>query len=268
MGRTIGIVAIKGGVGKTTVALNLGAVLAKEFNKKVLIVDANFSAPNLGLHLGIVKPEKTVQDVLKEKTKITDAIIHHELGFDLILGALTDWRVKPFKLKYKLEPLKQWYDYIILDSSPNLNDEVLATMIASDELLLVTSPDYPTLSCTMHAAKVAKERKTPVIGLVLNKTRNKTFELSLEEIEDAAKVPVLSVLPDDILVLEALANTVPATLHAPLRDVSIRYKQLAAYLIGEEYEDPRILSKIKAFVRKLVGKEEEGTGLLKQKKKE
>ena len=257
MGRTIGIVAIKGGVGKTTVALNLGAVLAKEFNKKVLIVDANFSAPNLGLHLGIVKPEKTMQDVLKEKTKITDAIIHHELGFDLILGALTDWRVRPFRLKHKLDALKEWYDYIILDSSPNLNDEVLATMVASDELLLVTSPDYPTLSCTMHAAKVAKERKTPVTGLVLNKLRNKKFELSINEIEDAAKVPVVAVLPDDLLVLEALAATTPPALHAPMREVSIRYKHLAAYLIGETYEDPRLLPKLKAFIRKIMGQEEE-----------
>ena len=63
-GRTIGIISLKGGVGKTTTVANLGAVLAKEFNKKVLVIDANFSAPNLGLHLGIVEPKVTIQDVL------------------------------------------------------------------------------------------------------------------------------------------------------------------------------------------------------------
>lgn len=257
MGKTIGIVAIKGGVGKTTVALNLGAVLAKEFGKKVLIVDANFSAPNLGLQLGIVKPEKTIQDVLKERCTVRDAIITHEHGFDLLLGSLTEWRMKhPHKLKQKLEPLKQWYDYIILDSSPNLNDEVFATIMASDELLIVTSPDYPTLSCTLHAAKVAKKRNTPIIGLVLNKTRNKRFELTIPEIEDAAGMPVLATLPDDVLVLEALAHTHPATLHSPLRDISIRYKQLAAHLADEHYEDPRLLTKITSFFRRMVGKEE------------
>lgn len=255
MGKTIGIVAIKGGVGKTTVALNIGAVLAKEFKKKVLVVDANFSAPNLGLHLGIVKPEKTIQDVLKERCTVRDAIISHDDDLDLLLGSLTEWRMKhPHKLKQKLEPLKQWYDFIILDSSPNLNDEVFATIIASDELLIVTSPDYPTLSCTLHAAKVAKKRNTPVIGLVLNKTRNKKFELTIPEIEDAADVPVLATIPDDLLVLEALSQTLPATMHAPMRETSIRYKQLAAHLAGEQYEDPRMSAKVKRFFSSLIGR--------------
>lgn len=258
MGKTIGVVAIKGGVGKTTVALNLGAVLATEFNKKVLIVDANFSAPNLGLHLGIVKPEKTIQDVLKERCSLPNAIVHHDLGFDLVLGSLNEWRTKySHKLKQKLAPLKEWYDYIILDSSPNLNDEVFATIMASDELLIVTSPDYPTLSCTMHAAKVAKKRNTPVTGLVLNKTRNQKFELTIPEIEDAANVPVLATIPDDILVLKALSQITPTTLHTPMHDVSIRYKQLAALLSGENYKDPRMMSKIKSFFSRITGKKKQ-----------
>jgi len=51
MGKTIGIISIKGGVGKTTTVSALGAALANEFDKKVLLIDANFSAPNLALHL-------------------------------------------------------------------------------------------------------------------------------------------------------------------------------------------------------------------------
>lgn len=254
MGKTLGVVSIKGGVGKTTAALNLGAAMATQFHKRVLIVDANFSAPNLGLHLGIVNPAKTLQDLLKDRCSVTDAVIHHPLGFDLLLGRLSEWRVRAYKLKQKLDQLKQWYDYIIIDSSPNLNEEVFATIAASDELLLVTSPDYPTLSCTMHAAKVAKQRKTPVIGLILNKTRHKKFELTVKEIEESANVPVLSVIPDDILVLESLAGVTPTTTRSPKHEVSVKYKQLAAHLLGEQYEDPRMLPKLKAFWSKLTDK--------------
>jgi MinD-like ATPase involved in chromosome partitioning or flagellar assembly len=167
---------------------------------------------------------------------------------DLLLGSLKEWRMRqPHLLKQKLEPAREWYDYIILDASPNLNNEVFATMLASDELLLVTTADYPTLSCTMHAAKVAKRRNTPVLGIVLNRSRDQKFELATSEIEDATGVPVIATLPDDIRVLEALAHTQPAAVYAPRRDVSIAYRQLAAQLAGEEYEDPRLLSRIRNF---------------------
>ena len=55
MSQSIGILSIKGGVGKTTTVVALGAAFAQQ-DKKVLIIDANFSAPNLGLHLGITQP--------------------------------------------------------------------------------------------------------------------------------------------------------------------------------------------------------------------
>lgn len=250
MGEIIGIISIKGGVGKTTTVVNLGTVLAKEFGKKVLIVDANFSAPNLGLHLGLVEPEYTLHDALQDKISIESTIIEHELGFHFIPASLSNKPVKVFKLKQKLQPLKEHYDAILLDSSPNLNDEILATMAASDKLLVVTSPDHPTLSCTMHAVKAAKDRNTPIIGLVLNKLHKKDFELSIEEIEDATGVPVLAAVPNDIRVLEALSKTLPASVHNPKRDVAVEYKQLAASIFGMDYKDPRMFTKIKNWFSK------------------
>ncbi len=267
MGKVIGVISIKGGVGKTTTAVNLGAILANEFNKKVLIVDANFSAPNLGLHLGIVDPEFTLHDVLNKNVPITKAIKKYE-QFDVLPGALLGRKINPFELKRKLNDIKKDYDVIILDSSPTLNEEIIATMVASDQLIAVTSPDFPTLSCTMHAVKVAKRKKTPIAGLILNKVRNKKFELSLEEIEEATDVPVLAVLPEDIKILESVAYTIPASQHSPLGKAVIEYKKLAAALIGENYKDPRVIAKIKRLFSKNVGKEEVNRTLLKEKLKE
>ncbi len=249
--KTIGIIAIKGGVGKTTTVSNLGAVMANEFGKKVLIVDANFSAPNLGLHLGIVNPDTTIHDVLDNRKPITSAIYEHEYGFHIIPAALMPKKkIDPYNLKKKLEPLKQYYDVILLDSSPSLNEEILATMVAADDLYVVTTPDYPTLSCTMHAAKVAKQKNISITGLILNKVRNKKFELSISDIENATKVPVVGVVPDDIKVLEALAITTPAVLHKPKSDAAVEYKKLAAAMIGEEYKDTRIMPIIKKLFKR------------------
>ena len=249
-GKIIGVISLKGGVGKTSCVANLGAVLASEFGKKVLVVDANFAAPNLALHLGLHDPKVTIHDVLLNKANVDEAIYEHEAGFHLIPGAYISKKVNPFRLKQKINHLRNYYDVILIDSSPNLNEELLSTMIASDNLLVVTSPDYPTLSTTLRAVRLAKQKKTPINGLILNRVRNKKFELSIKDIEEAAQVPVLSVLPEDISVQEAIANTTPVTLHKPKTNTSIEYKKLSACLIGEKYEDPRLWSRLKSIFKK------------------
>jgi septum site-determining protein MinD len=250
-GKIIGIVSLKGGVGKTTTVANLGASFASQFGKKVLIVDANFSVPNLALHFGLVDTPTTLHDVLHDKIDITKAIYKHEAGFHLVPSSHKskyDKKKTPYlKLKQKINYLKSYYDYIIIDSSPNLNEEMLATINAADELYVVTSPDYPTLSTTLRAVKLAKHRKTQVCGLILNRVRSKEFELSINEIEDTAKVPVLGVLPEDVKVPESLYHTLPVTLHKPKCNASVEFNKLAASICGEEYNDPRILSRIIKF---------------------
>lgn len=247
--KVIGVISVKGGVGKTTVVSNLGAALANQFGKNVLLVDGNITAPNLGLHLGVLESEHTLHDVLYNHIPVKDAILRSDYGFDVLTSALVPKksqtkRVNPYKLHNRLLNIKSDYDFIVIDSSPNVNEEMLSTMIAADELVVVTSPDYPTLSCTMHAIKVAKERKTTIKGLVLNKVRNKKFELSVEDIEKATGVPVLSVINDDVKILEALSKTAPATFCNPKKDFSISYCNLAGKLTGEEYKDPRFISRL------------------------
>jgi septum site-determining protein MinD len=249
-GKTIGIISLKGGVGKTTTVANLGAVLAKEFGQNVLLVDANFGAPNLGLHLGIVEPKKTIHHVLSNKADVDEAIHAHKAGFHVMPASFIGRKVNPFLLKKTVGPLKRYYDTILIDSSPNLNEEMLATMVASDELLVVTSPDYPTLSTTLRAVKIAKQKKTPITGLIINKVRGKKFELSLAEIEEAAGVPVLSVLSDSTDVLESVSKATPLSVYKENADMPVELKKLASSLIGQDYEDNRLSKKLKNMFKR------------------
>ena len=244
MGKTIGIISLKGGVGKTSVVSALGAAMAKEFGKKVLVVDANFSAPNLGLHVGLVNQDTTIHHVLSGMEDVKKAIYETDYGFHILPGSLIYEKVDPLKLKDHLKKIKNHYDAILIDSSPTLNDEILATMVASDELFVVTTPDHVTLSTTLRAVKLAKESNTPIKGLILNKVLNKSFELSLEDIEEAANCPVLAVLPYETGVLKALSMNTPSTLYKK-SGTTHEYKHLAAALLGETYNDRRLSQRLR-----------------------
>ncbi len=239
MGKSIGVISLKGGVGKTTSVVSLGAALA-EFGKKVLLVDGNLSAPNLGLHLNIIDPQSSLHHVLDRISNISDSIVKvgnlDVLPSSLFYGS----QVNPLLIKDKLKTVKKDYDVILIDSSPTLDDETLGTILASDELLVVTTPDHVTLSTTIKAIKSAKQRGIPISGLILNKVYNKNFEVPLESIEKTIEVPVLAVIPHDINMIKALSKFEPFTEFKPHSEGSVEFKKLAAVLTGGKYQSNRL----------------------------
>lgn len=237
-GKIIGVISIKGGVGKTTTVANLAATLTHDFGKKVLAVDANFTAPNLGLHLGVTNQQPNLHSVLANKALIHEAIYEHEFGFHILPTSLINYEVNPFLLRDKISSLRKSYDYVLVDSSPNLNSEMLSTILSSDELIVVTTPDYPTLSCTLKAIKVAKQKKTPIAGIIINKVQNKSYELNVEDIEKATGTPVIGVIRDNNKVVEALSQVTPVSLFSPISDPSIGYKTTAAIISESFYKRP------------------------------
>jgi len=239
MGKTIGVVSLKGGVGKTSVVTALGDAISG-FGKNVLLVDGNFQAPNLGLHLDIIDPKPTLHDVLLKRANISDAV-YHVNNLDILPSALFNRsEINPFLLKSKIKNLKRKYDVVLIDSSPSLGDETLAVMLASDGLIVVTTPDHPTLSTTLKAVKLARQRGTNIDGIIINKVYNKNFELSIEDIEETAEVPVMAVIPHDVDVMKSLSEFTPSTSHKPKSKGSEEYRRLAAALIGEKYKPVKL----------------------------
>jgi septum site-determining protein MinD len=234
MNKVFGIVSLKGGVGKTTSAISLGSALS-EFDKKVLLIDGNLSSPTLGLHLNLVDPDITLHHVLEEKAHIKDAIYEYHNMHIIPSSIFHRNQVNPLKIRDKIKPLRRVYDVIIMDSSPSLNEETLGVMLASDSLIVVTTPDHATLGPTMKAIKLAKQRGTKISGLIINKTHNKNFEIPPEKIEETLDIPVLAVIPYDKHFLKALSKRIPYIFHKPNSRASNEYKKLAATLIGGKY---------------------------------
>ena len=240
MGKIIGVVSLKGGVGKTSTVVELGSAISG-FGKKVLLVDGNLSSPNLGLRYGIVEPEKTLHHVLQRSAHARDAVYELNESIDLMPSSLffRD-EVNPLKLKEHLRMLKRKYDYILIDSSPSLDSETLAVMLASDNIIVVTTPDHVTLGTTVKAVKRARQRGAPIGGLVLNKVHNKGFELSLPEIEDVLDIPVLAVVGHNLDMLKSVSDFTSLVDTKPNSEESHEFKKLAATLIGEKYKPKRL----------------------------
>jgi len=247
MGEIIGIISIKGGVGKTTTVVGLGSALARDYGKKVLLVDANFSAPNLGLHVGCVAPAITLHEVMQRKARPEQAVYDTEHGFHLMPGALVHRKVNPYKLKNRLERLKDAYDVILIDSSPSLNEEFLSVMFASDRLFIVTTPDHVTLSTTMRAVMLAREKKVSIEGLILTKVYGRKFELTPQQVEEVSGCNVLAVVPHDTGFLEALSRQIPLSEMRSNGAVK-EYRELAGAIIGQNRDPGMIRRAMRSFM--------------------
>lgn len=239
MGKVVGVVSLKGGVGKTSVVAALGDALA-DMGKKVLLVDGNISAPNLGLHFNIFEPKVSLHNVLTRKNDVSEAV--HTVGnLDIIPSSLfRGSETGILKLKDRLSMIRDKYDIILLDSSPSLGEETLGVMLASDEIVVVSTPDHPTLSNTISSIKLARQRGVPIVGIVLNRVYGKNFELTMRDVEEVAEVPVMALIPHDVKVLRALSEFTPYTSFRPNSKASDEFRKLASLLVGERYEPPRI----------------------------
>jgi septum site-determining protein MinD len=229
--RVIGVFSCKGGVGKTTTVANLSMCLNHHMKNEVLAVDANLSAPNLGLHLGELNPKATIHDVLAGEIPIEKAIMKCH-GLPVLLGSIAfGEEVHLVDLRGHLEPLKPKYRVIILDSAPGLGPEVISAMKSCDEIIIVTNPHVPTVASTLKTFGATERYKVPIMGTVVNMVRGEPFELSQQAIRKALGWPIAAVVPEDPKVREATAAGVPVVRYKPSSRAAQRFRKLGESLI-------------------------------------
>ncbi len=260
MTNVLAFVSIKGGVGKTTLALETASALANKFNKRVLLVDANFSAPNIGLYLDLAN-ETTLHDALNG-TLLHNAI-YEAHGVDIIPASMYyHEEVDTFKLKKILEKFKTRYDFIILDSSPNY-EELKPVMAAADKIFIVTSPDNVTLTTSLKAANLAKEQNTPIEGIIVNKIRSPKHEYNINEIEIISDIPVMAKIRDHKKMVHALHAKTPITILDPNNIVSKEIQKFSSAICGIPEEERWFQKLIPA--KNIVQKEKVNREFLRQK---
>jgi septum site-determining protein MinD len=259
MARVIGVVSAKGGVGKTTTVANVGVALAGEFGQSVLALDLSMAVATLGLHFGIAYPPAALQDVLNDRASPEKVTYIHESGLRIIPASFSIEQIDNlhFLLKKKVEELAGDYDIILIDSAPGLGEDVLAVMQCSNELLVVTNPEFSAMAAATKVLEVAKSLKIHVIGIVLNRVSQKNYELSEKEVADVAGFPVVASVPEDENVPKSIGAGVPVVLHSPRSGSAKRFKELAAYLVGVKTK-PGLGTGMRTFLKNMfAGKKQE-----------
>lgn len=244
--KVITITSGKGGVGKTTTAINLGTAL-NSFGKEVIIVDANLTTPNVGLHLGAPIVPVNLNHVMQGKAKVTDAIYEHDSGTKIIPSSLSVKelrKINPEKLKDITKRLRGLADFVILDSAAGLGDEATKSMEAADELVIVTNPEITAVTDALKTVKLAQELGKSVKGVIVTRVAGDKNEMSIGNVKEMLDLPVLGVVPHDKNILASLRHKDSVTHLYPYSRSALAYKRIAAKMAGISYDEPSFWQKL------------------------
>lgn len=255
MERIIAIANQKGGVGKTTTAINLSACLG-ELGKKVLAIDMDPQG-NMTSGLGIDKNnvEYTVYDLIIGEAEINQVICKEALENLDVLPANVDLSAaeieligidnKEYIIRDEVEKVKNNYDYIIIDCPPSLSMLTINAMTTADTVLVPIQCEYYALeglSQLIHTIDLVKERLNPRLemeGVVFTMYDART-NLSLQVVENVKenlnKTIYKTIIPRNIRLAEAPSHGMPINMYDPKSAGAENYRLLAEEVIhkGEE----------------------------------
>ena len=245
MGRVIAVANQKGGVGKTTTAVNLSTSLAKK-NKKVILIDGDPQG-NATSGLGVEKdPENSLYDVLVNevdiKTTLQDTCVKTlkvcPSNMDLA-GAeveLVSQMSREFRLKEKIDPIKDEFDYIIIDCPPSLGLITLNSFTAADSVLIPVQCEYYALEGlgqllnTINLVKKHLNKNLEIEGAVLTMYDMRT-NLSNQVVKEVKRYfddkVYKTVIPRNIKLSEAPSFGMPIGLYDPKSKGARAYEKLA-----------------------------------------
>ena len=205
MGKVYLVASGKGGTGKTMFAVNLGATLAKQ-GKKVVIMDFDMGLRNLDLYMGLENNVVyDVHDVLTGLCRIRQALIKDRRFENLYLMAASpvksDGRLTPMHMQVLTEKLKNYFDYIIVDAPSGIDDGLVISSAGADETIIVTTPDFSAIRDGDNLARELMKLGINKNWLIINKVSpglmTNGYVPGLAEITSAIKAEPVGIIQLD-----------------------------------------------------------------------
>jgi pilus assembly protein CpaE len=242
VGKVISVFSPKGGVGKTTMAVNLALTLTDRGARQVCLVDLDLAFGDVAITLQLF-PSHSIEHAIGSEDSLDYAAVdglltRHESGL-MVLAApsLPDARdrITPTLVSRLIRTLKDKYDYIIVDSAPAFDEQTLTSLDDTDELVMVATLDVPTLKNvkvaleTLDMLDIARDHR----HLLLNRADDEVG-IGAEKVEAILGMPVTTKISTSVEIAAATNAGRPIVLSAPDHPSSCAVRNLAATLVGEE----------------------------------
>jgi pilus assembly protein CpaE len=252
-GHIVAIFSPKGGVGRTTIAVNMAVAAATELGKSVMLVDASFQFGDVGVLLNLNPKNKSIADLVPEleagePESLDTFVINHSAGVRVLLAPPSPEMaelVTPTVVKRVLEALRREHDLVIVDCTSWFNETTLAILDAADTVLTVLSLEITSIKNMRLFLEVAEQLgyEQNKVKLVLNRA-DSSLGIRVQDVENSIGRKVdHTIVSDGRAVVYALNRGVPFFLSNREAQVSQDILRLATAVAGEraavEADEPR-----------------------------
>ncbi|QYZ78730.1 septum site-determining protein MinD [Methanofollis formosanus] len=237
--RAFTIASGKGGTGKTTVTVNLGATLA-QLGKETYILDADIGMANLGLVLGLEEAPITLHEVLAGQAKIDDAIYEGPNGVKVVPSGISlqgFQNADPDRLRDVMRSLVDRCDYLLVDAAAGISKDGVVALAISDEVILVVNPELSSMADALKTKILTEMVGGQVYGAIINRSGMENTEIRRNSVEDVLGVRVVDMIPEDPNVRRSAAYKTPIVIKYPTSEASRAFRRIAADITGMEYEE-------------------------------
>ncbi|MGE4282169.1 MAG: MinD/ParA family protein [Clostridia bacterium] len=262
--RVLTVTSGKGGVGKTNISVNLALNLS-QMGYRVVILDADFGLANIDIVFG-VSPNYTLLDVINDSKTIFDIICEGPMNVKFISGGsgleemvhLEKWQLEA--LIEKIGSLDKIADIIIIDTGAGISDNVISFTLASDEVILITTPE-PTAIMDAYALikTISNKDNEKEIQLIVNRAENEKEALStMQKLSFASetflgiKIQLLGYILYDTTVVKAIKQQEPFAISYPKSNVSRQLHEIACKIVQADDGKMKNYTGIRGFFRRLV----------------
>lgn len=266
--RVITVTSGKGGVGKSNTAINL-AIQFRKMGQKVIILDADFGLANIEIMFGTV-PKHNLCDLIYQGKDITEIITWGPMEIGFISGGSGIAGLSNLSIEYltciiqNLARLDAIADIVIVDTGAGIADAVLEFLVASGEILLVTTPEPTSITDSYSLLKALKRHprfseEYSHVKIIANKVQNEkegqaVFEKLNTVVSKYLKLPItyMGAIPQDSQLSKAVMQQTPVSLQVPNAKSAQAYESLAAKLMNAELNKKLIKRGMAAFFSHIV----------------
>ena len=270
LARVITVTSGKGGVGKSNTAINL-AIHFKKMGKRVIILDADFGLANIEIMFGAV-PKHNLYDLIYQGKRIKDIITWGpgEVGFisggSGIAGMSNLSRDYLDYIVRNLTELDSIAAIIIIDTGAGISDAVMEFLVASGEILLITTPEPTSITDSYSLLKALSRhpryrREETTIKMIANRVEKEQegqvlYRKLNSVVQRFLKLPMtyLGSVPWDQQLARAVMQQVPVSLQFPSARSSLAYQQIAEKLLDKKEEGIRQSRGMAAFFSHIIGR--------------